>query len=228
VWGGAQAQLMYFEDCVARIKAHNPGMKIVAVLRNPIDRAYSAYWFARYRKTETAETFEEALAREPQRLRGTFQERAEFAYLAHGHYAGQLQPFRAAFGAEKVHCVLSDLLGKDPAAVVADVAAWLGASAPDEGISYARANESGMARVGWIPWLLNQDRLSALARRLTPDALRLNLRKYVLDPLLRANTRPFRYPPMRPETRARLVEYFRPHNEALAELLGRALPGWDS
>jgi hypothetical protein len=39
--------------------------------------------------------------------------------------------------------------------------------------------------------------------------------------------RPFTPPPMDPGVRARLVEYYRPHNARLAEMLGRDLPDWD-
>lgn len=36
-----------------------------------------------------------------------------------------------------------------------------------------------------------------------------------------------KYPPMEPATRARLTEHFTPHNERLAEHLGRDLSGWN-
>jgi len=35
-----------------------------------------------------------------------------------------------------------------------------------------------------------------------------------------------RYPPMDPDTRRMLANYFRPHNERLSHLLGRDF-GWD-
>jgi hypothetical protein len=45
-------------------------------------RLYSAYWFARFNGWENAPTFEEALALEPQRLEGSYDEQTELTYLS--------------------------------------------------------------------------------------------------------------------------------------------------
>ena len=91
--GGAYVHTMFFPESAARMHAHNPAMKVLAVLRNPIDRAYSAFWFARRNGWEPAETFEEALALEPTRAEGTLTERTELTYVRHGYYAEQLAVF---------------------------------------------------------------------------------------------------------------------------------------
>jgi hypothetical protein len=48
-------------DVPGRIRAELPEMKLIAVLRNPVERAYSEYWYNRVRLQETA-SFEEAIA----------------------------------------------------------------------------------------------------------------------------------------------------------------------
>ena len=50
-----------------RVKRTNPAMKLIAVLRNPIDRAYSQYQQQRRLGTETL-SFEDAVQAEPERL----------------------------------------------------------------------------------------------------------------------------------------------------------------
>ncbi|MFB6216670.1 MAG: sulfotransferase domain-containing protein, partial [Candidatus Aenigmatarchaeota archaeon] len=51
----------YVEKAAQRLKEHSPDCKIVMVLRDPVDRAYSAYWHMRREGWETKETFEKAL-----------------------------------------------------------------------------------------------------------------------------------------------------------------------
>jgi len=227
VWGAAQVQLMYFPECVARIREYNPRIKVIAVLRDPVRRAYSAYWFARQRGTETCATFEEALAREADRAKGTFQERAELTYLAHGHYADQLRAYYAAFGADGVRVVLTEELGREPVRLMRDLAGWLGLRAdPAWQVPRGRMNESGMPRIRWLTRFLVSERVKVRVRAVTGAGLRLWVRRRLLLPLLARNTVPFRYPPMLAETERRLAGYYAGHNAALRQLTGRDLPEW--
>lgn len=72
---------------------------------------------------------------------------------------------------------------------------------------------------------------SASGRHLLPRPLLRVLaprwRSLWVGRILDRTCRPFVPPPMDPEVRARLVEYYRPHNARLAQLLGRELPHWD-
>jgi hypothetical protein len=51
--GKATPQYMCDAAVPARIKAHNPDIKLIAILREPVDRAWSQYRMNRRRKTET-------------------------------------------------------------------------------------------------------------------------------------------------------------------------------
>ena len=59
--------LAYIEKAAQRLKEHSPDCKIVMALRDPIDRAYSAYWHMRREGWETKKTFEKALSVEEKR-----------------------------------------------------------------------------------------------------------------------------------------------------------------
>jgi hypothetical protein len=54
----------YIKESARRLHRHNSDCKIILVLRDPVDRAYSAYWYQRQQGWETESTFEGALARE--------------------------------------------------------------------------------------------------------------------------------------------------------------------
>ena len=62
-----------------------------------------------------------------------------------------------------------------------------------------------------------------MLRRLLPDRLADGAR----DAIQRLNEKEFKPPPMRPETRDELLDYFRPGNAQLGELLGRDLSPWN-
>ena len=62
---------MYLYDvrAPARIHACAPGMKLIAVLRDPVERAHSSYLHLVRDGRETSKTFEAALEREDERVR---------------------------------------------------------------------------------------------------------------------------------------------------------------
>ena len=64
-----ESSVLYLYDGNAHesIARHIPDVKLLAVLRNPVDRAYSAFLHRTRDGYETCATFEEALAAEPQR-----------------------------------------------------------------------------------------------------------------------------------------------------------------
>ena len=107
-----------------RIGRELPGVHIVVMVRDPVERAYSAHRHEFVRGFET-EDFETAIALEPERLAGEEDRiRADPTYLSHHHrhhsylargrYAPQIQRFIDAVGPEHVHIVDADRLFVDP------------------------------------------------------------------------------------------------------------------
>jgi len=222
---GAYAHTMYFPVTAERIAAHNPKAQVIACLREPGARAWSAYWFARRNGWETASTFEAALDLEDTRAKGTRQERAELTYLRHGHYAEQLAPFVARLGRDRVHVVLQDDLRARPEETLHGLIDRLGLSALDALPSTRASNTAGVARLPALHHLLLRDgRWKAAVRAVTPQRVRARLHRHVVWPLLKANIKAQRNPVMAPETRARLDAYFAPHNARLSAELGINAP----
>lgn len=226
--GGAHVHLMLLSYTAERIRGYNPSMKTIAVLRNPIDRAYSAYWFSRMRGTESSKTFEMALEREQVRQNGSYQERVELAYLQSGMYCDQLTVYMKTFGHDNVFVVLTENLRDHAGQIVKDILVWLGAD-PGRGLidTNKQSNLSGKARFPWVQKQLCRTAwYKRFYRRITSPGIRRTVRERVIEPVIMRNIRRFRYPPMRPETRARLAEYYAPHNRKLSDLLGRDLSHW--
>jgi hypothetical protein len=96
----------------ARVRKLLPDVKLVAVLRNPVDRAYSHFRFSRRDGVEECESFADAVAREEERLRPEWLRMASdprhnswdfgaWSYLARGRYAEQLERWLALFPREQ-------------------------------------------------------------------------------------------------------------------------------
>lgn len=106
-----------------------PDVKLIALLRNPVDRAYSHYQMQVQRGTEKG-TFEEALAAEGPRMGegdgdwDSFEYR-HFSYLSRGLYAEQLERWFRVFGKDRMLVLKSEDFFAQPAEVLRAVQRFL-------------------------------------------------------------------------------------------------------
>ncbi len=123
-----------------RIAADLPDAKVVVMLRNPVDRAYSAHRHELRRGFETEE-FEAAIALEPSRIAGESDrlradpsyrsfEHQHHAYLGRGEYAAQITRLFDTVGKERTYVVDADEFFRDQAVEFARLCAWLGLDEP--------------------------------------------------------------------------------------------------
>jgi len=167
-----------------------PHAKLIALLRNPVDRAYSQYWIEKAANFETL-SFEDAINCEQERLAGELERMLEeenyysynyrhYSYLKRGIYVDQLENWMSYFPREQLLILRSEDLYNDPQAVLKQTLEFLAAKSGElnkEYQNYRRPSKKGY-RKKEVP------------------------------------------PKMDPEIRKRLVEYFEPHNARLYNLLG--------
>lgn len=136
ITGEASPYYIFHPLVAQRIRQVAPQAKLIALLRNPVSRAYSHYQHELRLGFETL-PFEQALEREPDRLRGEAERmqaderyqsfnHAHYGYLTRGIYADQLARWRALFPAEQLLILPSDQLYRDTAATMAQVLDFLG------------------------------------------------------------------------------------------------------
>lgn len=112
ITGEASPYYMFHPLAATRIASELGPVKVIILLRDPVERAFSAYKQERGRGFEDLD-FSKALEREPHRLAGeeeriiadpTYQSfsHQHHAYVARGRYAGQLERMFAAVGREQV------------------------------------------------------------------------------------------------------------------------------
>src|SRR5690606_9595554 len=118
------AAYLYSERAPERIAAHVPGARLLVVLRDPVERAYSSYLYQVARGLETAPTFAAALAEE--RRRGAEGWPPVWHYRAMGCYAEQLERYLARFPPEQLMVRFHEDLVRGPRAFMREVYAFVG------------------------------------------------------------------------------------------------------
>lgn len=147
--GEATPAYLYFEHIPALIYQHIPYVKIFAILRNPVDRAYSHYWNlvakARRRGGDSDVSFEEKIELAPR-------------IIDEGLYSEKLGRYYDAFPDENVKVLFYDDLCADPTALLREVWGFLGVEQTVESARASmRINASG-AKLGQSQmglWLQN-------------------------------------------------------------------------
>lgn len=207
--GEATPTYLYRDEALARMRDTVPDAKLVAILRDPVDRAYSDYWYLR--QLGEQRSFEEAIRQEMRD--GTTQLRRVVGYLEAGRYGGYLRRVAEHFPRSSLLVLLMDDLVSDPGATYAALCAHLGIDPARGPGAVDRANSA--YRLRW-PAL----RRVVLRYRLMRRAPWLGKR---LEAINRA---PLGYPPMAPALRAELKAFYAKDNDELATWLGRDLSAW--
>ena len=154
--GESSPYYLFHPAAAQRIHETVPDVKLVAVLREPVGRAYSNYWDRRATGHEDLPTFEEAIEAEPRRLAGVTDEvlappdaysydHDHHTYLARGHYAEQLRRYFDRFDRDQLLVLSADAVLRDPTASFGRLQAFLGLEAVE--IDLKRHN----VRTGYPP-----------------------------------------------------------------------------
>lgn len=219
--------VMCSKEIMKRIYIHNPNIHIIVLLREPIARAYSAYWWARRRGWENMKTFEDALKAEEIRHKENWFKWRQCLYKYNSTYYPLISDIIKLFGRESVRCILTDDLKNDAVKTCQQIYDIIGVSNDYLPKVEIRHNEAAMARsekFGFLftQFLASRNPIRRAVRRLIPDQLAYKIRKVVLD----LNNKPFTPPPINPDTHEQLRQYFQVYNEQLAVLLERELSNW--
>jgi len=214
--GEASHTSLYWPRAAPNIEALIPEARLVVILRNPIDRAFSEWLHFVRDDWEPLRDFEDALDAEPQRIADHW---AMGRYVDRGRYDEQLERYRERFDSDQLLVLLHRDLVDDPSRVARDLYAHVGASAIAPPSPDRRVNKSGVpsSRV-----------LHRVLTGLQPvrDALGPWIPEQAVAWVNRVKNRNLEQPVMSNCARDRLRETFRPHIERLEPMIGRDLHDW--
>lgn len=185
ITGEASTGYILYPHALRRIAATLPAAKLILVLRNPVDRAYSHYQHSLRIGRENL-SFEDAVEKEEERIGAVYRRVLEdenyygedldyYAYLTTGMYASQVLVLKSLFPDERILILKSEDLLASPQTAVNHVLSFLGL--PPMELTQPKKFNSG------------------------------------------------KYRGINPSTRAELIDRFKPHNQALYDVLGRDF-GW--
>jgi hypothetical protein len=135
VAGESTPYYIFHPEVPARVAATLPDVKLIAVLRNPVERAYSHYQHRRRAGREEL-SFEEALAAEEKRLAGSHElietdrryrrHHFQHAYFRRGLYAEQLERWLACFPKEQLLVLRSEDFFAEPETILGEAFEFIG------------------------------------------------------------------------------------------------------
>lgn len=124
--GEATSTYMYWRDAPRRMWQYNPNMKLIVILRNPIDRAYSHWNMERLRNADTA-SFWDAIQNEGERCRDALpNQHRVYSYIDRGFYLEQLRRIWAYFPKKQTLVLRNEELRQYPNETLQKVYGFLG------------------------------------------------------------------------------------------------------
>ncbi|GJQ57456.1 MAG: hypothetical protein D8M57_15535 [Candidatus Scalindua sp. AMX11] len=185
---------MLYPECAKRIFDTIPDVKLIFLLRNPVNRTYSSYWMRRRkRKVPNNASFEKELSRRKD-------------YLTHGLYADQISHYLEFFRKEQMMFVISEELHTNTKVVLRDICSFIGV-APD--FEFGPISKDVVGRVPKNYFL------TRIIKKMPESGLKSSLMK-------KLNTAE-RYPPMDSKTKEKLQGFFREPNKQLENIIERDL-----
>lgn len=132
LWGEATPISMYWDAAPARIWQYNPDIRLIVILRNPIERAYSHWAMEHYRGNDPLD-FEQALNTEEERCREALPlQHRVFSYIDRGFYSSQVRRLWRYFGKQAVLVLSHKKLRQQPNECLNAVWEHLGVSKPEQ------------------------------------------------------------------------------------------------
>lgn len=217
--GEASPWYLYVPSAAPAIKDRIPDVKLVAILREPVERAFSNYLHAVREGLEPLKTFREAMEAEEGRIQAGWSPR--FHYKQKGFYFRQLSHYLEYFDREQLRIYLYDDFIETPAELFADLFGFLGVDVEFEVDMRQKLN------VAWVPRSLALGRvlregnsLTRAVRRLVPKIVRERIKKGIGA----LNEKP--KPVLPPEDRTHFRREYREDVLQLEGLLRRSLENW--
>ncbi|MFB6273376.1 MAG: sulfotransferase domain-containing protein [Salinibacter sp.] len=223
--GEASPHYLYFPEAPRRIYSYIPHVKLITILRNPIERAYSHYLLHRRDDSVDCQTFSEALE-----LEDASSDEPMDAFFIHlkkyGLYADQLSRYYDVFDKKQVLVLLYDDLKEEPQAVLKKVCDFLDVDPsyiPEETYQYNAG--AGVMKYRYIWDTVNFFAKQDFLKNALPERLWEKAGEKIRD-LKKHSIKPIQKPEMDEAIRTELREYFREDITELQKLIGRDLSHW--
>ena len=216
--GEMSLSYMLYKHVPKNIFATYPHAKIMAILRNPSERAFSQYVMnLRQGKTLEKDFLKEIITDDKKKIKGWG---ANHQYLMIGKYYEQLSRYYEVFPANQIKIFLFDDFKKNPNQVVQEMFSFLEVSLQIEIDTREKANEGSIPKMEKLNYWLNQSGMISWAKNNLPRSWRKPFKKWMYKSDLNQQIQ------MSPQERQFLIDYYREDILHLEKLLNRNLQTW--
>jgi len=208
-----EASPSYLSDPEAPKLIHQtvPNARILISLRDPVERAYSAYLMI-FRRGFTKKSFS-------QEIENTLSNEILPAekLLTRGLYFNPVQKYVDIFGKNQVKIIIFEELIKNPKTILEEILEFLGYNKPLETFENEVHNPYSIVRGPVGGYIFQHDTVRKFAQKIIPSSTRRILKEKVI---LKQQPKP----KMNEEVKKKLVNFYHNDVEKLKTLLGRDLP----
>ncbi|QRN83008.1 sulfotransferase [Chloroflexota bacterium] len=220
--GEASTSYLYRPEAAGRIHTMLPDAKLIAILRNPADRAFSAYMHVVRDKRETSNDFAEALTKEESRKAAGWEPIWHFTNV--GHYYEQLKRYYSLFPKEQIRVYLYEDLVNDLDNLLAEIYEFLDVDPTFVPGSLMRYNASGNVKSETVQkaskWLFSSPNpIRWVSRKVLPRNWRMKFAAWVRFKNLKRREIPNK-------VREQLVDAYRDEILQLETMINRDLSSW--
>ena len=212
--GDSSVSYLFYEDVPHKIITYNPDAKIIIMLRNPIDRAFSHYLMD-YSLGLISESFETIIQKQSKHKNANlfYQQ-----YIQVSEYSKQIKRYLEVFSKENIHFIDYEDFKNDTSDVVSSVFLFLGVNDDFQPYLKKKYNTYTAPKNSLIRYVYS----FVACRKMVANILSKNLTKTIRNLLFRSDKKP-----QLPElTRNFLIKHFESDVRELSELLNKDFTKW--
>lgn len=232
--GEARHRNLYLPYVAERIGRSVPNAKLIVIVRNPVDRAYS-HWWHWYSRGREPLSFRDAIYEDIRRIESgiTFEgeegaqlwernfdfeiKRNEFrTYVDSGYYSQQIRRYLKHFPEDHLKVIFMEDLVRNPQAIMLELYSFLGVKAADREMDFKPHNVA----LGRTALRLMKHVEKFNVHNVLPHRIK-NIGKKLLYMTGATKKR------IDPSTKKVLIDHYYPYNRDLEKLTGRDLSHWD-
>ncbi len=226
--GEVDPDYMYFKNALPRLAkdVDLSNLKLIFILRNPVERAFSHYLMT-YRRGFESETFNKALSLEENRIQKDYFSRMHYSYVERGYYIQQIKRFEKYINKSKMHFILTDELKVNREKVLKDCFSFLEVDTSFGG--YEKKKNYHKGQIPRSEFLLNSivnkndSLIKKIIRIVLPnDKFRKKIRSKVLSLNEKDNNMVIDQ-----KTKESLIDRFKKPNNELQDYIDKNLEHWN-
>ena len=214
--GEVSNSYLFLPSTPTAIKDKLPTVKIVMILRDPVERLYSQFLMnLKLGKIKERDLLKEIEADQQKQKKGWG---VSHLYLEVGNYYEQVKRYYDQFPSEQIKVILFDDFKKDAKGTMKDLFKFLGVDPEFELDMSKRYNEAGMPRFGKLNYWLTQIGVYGLVKRIFPPDLKNKIKGLIYSQ--------DNIPKITEAEKVHLKDYYRDDISKLATLINRDLSNW--